>query len=194
MASATNGMDDRGSGSIHDLQQPLSISAIILRFFCMSPALRLFMLGISPGLRTMYAINSVGSPPIGKNSSPDLRTKVSKTLCVARRTLCPCAWSSFPSAIKGCTSPRLPTTCMTILSLCGKGGGCAAWNSEYDGGGPRSSFLSSKPCDGAAIDFRLIKDTYLTIDELRSTSRRPSAVKYQTSRFLMTKEILESDL
>jgi hypothetical protein len=50
---------------------------------------------------TMKAINSAGSPPILKNSSPPSLTKSRKAKWVASRTRCPCFLSSFPSATKG---------------------------------------------------------------------------------------------
>jgi hypothetical protein len=54
MASATKGAPVEGSGSMHDLQQPLSISLIILRFLDMSPARMVANVGMIPGFFTMY--------------------------------------------------------------------------------------------------------------------------------------------
>jgi hypothetical protein len=53
------------------------------------------------------AINWDGSPPIGKNSSPDSRTNDSNTSWVAIRTLCPKSCNSFPRARNGWTSPAI---------------------------------------------------------------------------------------
>jgi len=54
MASATKGAAVEGSGSRHDLQQPLSMSLIILRFLDMSPARMVANVGMIPGFFTMY--------------------------------------------------------------------------------------------------------------------------------------------
>ena len=66
-----------------------TISRIIFLFRQMSPDVHALDRGISPGLATMYAINSCGEPPRSKNSIPWLSTKSRKTLCVARRTRWP---------------------------------------------------------------------------------------------------------
>jgi len=104
IASATKGSLVLGSGSIHDLQHPSSISKIILRLRVISPPRKDARLGMIPGLLTMYlwlsldfvalivqeiltAINSSGSPPIAKKSRPASLTKLSNTSCVARRIL-----------------------------------------------------------------------------------------------------------
>ena len=65
MASATNGVAVIGSSSTQEFQQPFNISATIVRLRWISPARRLFILGIRPGFLTMYAMRSAGSPPIG---------------------------------------------------------------------------------------------------------------------------------
>src|ERR1700744_2872680 len=86
IASATNGSWVSGSSSMHDLQQPSSISATMTCFFLISPSRSVFICGIRPGFLTMYAMSCAGSPPMGKNSRYDSFTKFSKTLWVAMRT------------------------------------------------------------------------------------------------------------
>lgn len=56
MASATNGAPVEGSGSMHDLQHPLRISLIILRFLEISPARIVAILGIMLGFFTIYFV------------------------------------------------------------------------------------------------------------------------------------------
>ena len=53
IASAMNGVPVSGSGSIQDRQHPLSIAAIIFRFFEISPLSMVFISGIMLGLLTM---------------------------------------------------------------------------------------------------------------------------------------------
>lgn len=99
IASATKGRLVSGEGSIHDRQQPSSISSTIFRFRDMSPARIDARLGIMDGLLTMYLtapklvkwnyiqqlyvlltdISCSGSPPIGKNSRPAFFTKSPNT-------------------------------------------------------------------------------------------------------------------
>lgn len=54
MASAIKGVFVTGSGSIHDFQQPTSISYTILRFFEISPLSIVWNFGTIPGFLTMY--------------------------------------------------------------------------------------------------------------------------------------------
>ena len=54
MASATKGACVDGSVSMHEFQQPSSISSTIDRFLGMSPRIKVFILGIRPGFLTMY--------------------------------------------------------------------------------------------------------------------------------------------
>lgn len=74
------------------------------------------MLGMRPGFLTMKAISSVGSPPMEKNSRPEARTKDLKVACVATRTRWPADWRAAPRARKGWTSPRLPTSWITMFN------------------------------------------------------------------------------
>ena len=104
------------------LQHPLIIVAISFLLFPMSPFLMVSKPGMSPGFLTMNAINSEGSPPMLKNSSPFSCTNLWNTGCVASLTRCPyVSFSTLPKATKGCTSPRDPTTCITTFM--GGGGG-----------------------------------------------------------------------
>lgn len=93
IASATKGLPESWSASMHAFQQPSIISSIIALFFWISPERRASMLGNSPGFLTIYykrvrleisciarlesltAIKAAGSPPIGKNSKSALVTK-----------------------------------------------------------------------------------------------------------------------
>ena len=61
IASATKGSPVFKSGLTQDSQQPWSISAIILRFFEMSPARMDSTFGMIPGFLTMYLKLLVGS-------------------------------------------------------------------------------------------------------------------------------------
>lgn len=120
---AVNGASHRRSrpspASIHDRQHPPIIFLISWRRRPIAPWNSVSIFGISFGLCTMKDISSAGSPPILKNSRPCCLTKSRKIRCVARRTRWPCCFKAFPRTIKGWTSPRDPTTCMTMLSLTG---------------------------------------------------------------------------
>lgn len=107
------------------------------------------------------AINSAGSPPIEKNSRPADWTKVLNMPWVAILTRWPYFCNSFPIATKGCTSPRLPTTWITILS--GRFHGDA---SKYAGG----AVLSISP--GISTNFEILRANV----ESRSISTLPSSV------------------
>jgi len=74
--------------SIQDLQQPTIILATIFRCLATSPPLRTSKLGSNPGLRTMYAMSSCGSPPMLKKSRPFCSTNDLKMGWVAIRTRC----------------------------------------------------------------------------------------------------------
>ena len=54
MAWATKGSWVWGSGSMHDFQQPSSISTIMARLRWISPSRRVFIPGIRPGFLTIY--------------------------------------------------------------------------------------------------------------------------------------------
>lgn len=88
--------------SIQDLQHPTIILATIFRCLATSPLLRTSKLGSSPGLRTMYAMSSCGSPPMLKNSRPFCSTNDLKMGCVATRTRClQVDFRAWPRATKG---------------------------------------------------------------------------------------------
>ena len=149
------------------------------------------MLGMRPGFFTMNAISSAGSPPIGKNSSPDLRTNERKVSCVAIRTRWPVAWRAVPRARKGWTSPLLPTTWITMfnrrgaLSCLGRAGSCVglesstvgSWPSTgvYWGGGVegRSSSIAAS-CWISLLAMRLIVES--TTKSTRPSSASVSGV------------------
>lgn len=59
MASATKGTPVSWSGWMHEFQQPSKISAIISRFFPMSPAMMVENFGMMPGFLTMYCTTLV---------------------------------------------------------------------------------------------------------------------------------------
>ena len=131
MAWATKAFTIRGfpcssltsSVSAQDLQQPWRISAMSLRRLPTSPSFSDFIPGMRPGFLTMKAMSSAGSPPMSKNSSPLSSTNFLNVSCVARRIRWPnLSLSSWPSATNGWTSPREPTTCITMF----RGGGAPA--------------------------------------------------------------------
>jgi hypothetical protein len=106
---------NRFSGSKHDLQHPSSICRTISRLFRTSPLMAERPEGMRPGFRTMKAMSSPGSPPMSKNSIPCLSTRPLKAAWVARRIRWPERCNSLPMDMNGWTSPRDPTTWMTIL-------------------------------------------------------------------------------
>lgn len=99
-------------------QHPSSILDMALVCFSMTSPRIDSIFGMIPGFLTIYAINSAGSPEMLKNSMPYPSTKPLNTAWVARRIRCPNSFSLRARATNGCTSPREPTTCITILS-CG---------------------------------------------------------------------------
>lgn len=90
------------SASAHDFQQPSRISAIPLRLLPTSPSFSDFIPGRRPGFLTIKAINSVGSPPISKNSKPFSSTNFLNVPWVAKRIRWPyLLFNSRPRATKG---------------------------------------------------------------------------------------------
>ena len=123
MALARNGFDSplpaSSSGKKQDLQHPSRISRMSSLFSRMLPCRRVCMLGRSPGFLTMYAISFLGSPPTLKNSRPASWTKERNVSCVAIRIRWPASFRATPRATNGWTSPREPTTWMTMFILGG---------------------------------------------------------------------------
>ena len=113
MASHTN------PSSTQLLHAPSNTSIIPLLLLLTSPFFKLSTPGTKPGFFTINAINSPGSPPIEKNSTPGTSsTKDLKTGWVAIRTRCPCVWESSEARDKkGWMSPREPMSWITMLSL-----------------------------------------------------------------------------
>lgn len=101
--------------SKQDRQHPVKILFISRRRRWIAPLRIVRISGIRPGFFTINAINSAGSPPILKNSSPCSSTVSRKERCVASRTRWPCEARYFPIARKGWISPRDPTTWMTMF-------------------------------------------------------------------------------
>lgn len=99
-------------------QHPSSILDTALVCFSMTSPRIDSIFGMTPGFLTIYAISSAGSPEMLKNSMPYPSTKPLNTGWVAGRIRCPNSFSLRARATNGCTSPREPTTCITILS-CG---------------------------------------------------------------------------
>ena len=180
MASATNGLESTVGGcvlefivdgranlsfgssqsvpspaSIHDLQQRVRVSDISFRHLLTSPWHSDLYPGINPGFFTINAISAAGSPPMLKNSKPFSSTSCLKIGWVAILTRWPCfSFNTWPSDTKGWTSPREPTTCMTMLSSGG---------AVYPGASPSSAWVTSfdsmwllKKCESRAESFRLL--------------------------------------
>lgn len=120
----------------------------------------------------MKAINSAGSPPILKNSRSASRMKSRNARCVASRTRCPCAFSSFPRATNGCMSPRDPITWMTMLRFSGK-------YLPSSAGTLAAPSVSSAPSssDGIGVRWRLSSPAILGLCSLIRISKRPSPVE-----------------
>ena len=132
MASATKGCGSRGRAGLglsssrlgpgesessiplpvskHERQQARMMLRIALRLRCISPCRSVSSFGIKPGFLTMYAINSTGSPPMLKNSSPCPSISPWKIGCVAMRIRWPYFCNVKPRDTNGWTSPLEPTT------------------------------------------------------------------------------------
>jgi hypothetical protein len=132
MASATKGCGSRGRADIglspsrlgsgesessiplpvskHERQQARMMLRMALRLRCISPCRSASSFGIRPGFLTMYAINSAGSPPMLKNSSPCSSINRWKIGCVATRIRWPNFRNVKPRDTNGWTSPLEPTT------------------------------------------------------------------------------------
>lgn len=148
------------------------------RLFPTSPSFNDFIPGIRPGFLTINAINSVGSPPMSKNSNPFSSTNFLNVPCVARRTRCPYFMSSRPRATNGWTSPRDPTTCMAML----RGGGASAslpsgWE-VYEGIWVRLCWEAICSCSIWAASFVSVS----SIDISTRPSSRTSSIDAVTER------------
>lgn len=154
------------------------------RRLVISPLFRASMPGMRPGFFTMKAMSSAGSPPMLKNSSPFSSTNFWKVACVASRTLWPyVSFNTFPSATKGCTSPREPTIWMTTFSF--GGGVCPGrpprLGGMYAGGsGPKGSFASGaswfRKVGASSSESRLVFWLILM-------STRPSTLHFKVSSY-----------
>ena len=89
MMSAIKGfvlMRESSAASMHDLQQPSSMTYVSFRCSLICPFAIVLKAGNSPGCFTMKAMSFAGSPPMLKNSSSFSSTKSLKIGCVAIRT------------------------------------------------------------------------------------------------------------
>lgn len=119
--------------STQALQHPSIIPATIFPCLAPSPCIRPFRSGSNPGLRTMKAIGSRGSPLTLKNSRPFSSTKALKMgWMTIRMRYFVCGFQNPAEGCKRLAVALEPTTWMTMLR--GVGGFCVAKFSSFENG------------------------------------------------------------